>query len=215
MREKNVPEQQPDHPDSSLLAVMPMLFVLLWSTGFIGGRLGIPYSEPMLFMFFRYAGACVVFLILSLWGKAPWPRSWQEIGHFAVAGFLLHIVYIGGMLHAYARGVEAGTAAVVISLQPLLIAVIVGPLLGEYVSRKQWSGLLPGLGGVSLVVWHKLGAGIGSPVGMGFLLLALTGATVGTVYQKRFCSGSDLRTSTASHTVRCRNLGCGRPVAQL
>jgi len=197
MSEKSIPEQQPDRPDSSLLATLPTLFVLLWSTGFIGGRLGIPYAEPMTFMFLRYAGACLVFFALSLLGQAPWPRSWQEIGHFAVAGLLLHIVYIGGMLHAYARGVEAGTAAVVISLQPLLIAVIVGPLLGEYASRKQWSGLLLGLAGVSLVVWHKLGAGIGSPVGVGFLLLALTGATLGTVYQKRFCSASDLRTSTA------------------
>jgi drug/metabolite transporter (DMT)-like permease len=101
-----------------------------------------------------------------------------------------------GLLHAYARGVEAGTAALVISLQPLFIAVIVGPLLGEHVTPKQWLGLLLGLGGVALVVLQKLGAGIGSPVGVGYVVLGLMGATAGTVYQKRFCSESDLRTST-------------------
>ena len=196
MNDNSITTPKPASTASPVVSAMPMLFVLLWSTGFIGGRMGIPYSEPMTFMFLRYAGAVVIFLGLSVWGRAPWPQTWQAIGHFAVAGLFLHILYIGGMLHAYARGVEAGTAALVISLQPLFIAVIVGPFLGERVTGKQWLGLLIGLGGVALVVWQKLGVGIGSPTGVGFVLLALTGATLGTVYQKRFCSESDLRTST-------------------
>jgi drug/metabolite transporter (DMT)-like permease len=180
--------------ESAWITVIPGLFVVLWSTAFIAGKLGTPYASPMTFLTLRYAGATAIFLTIALITQAPWPRTWTAVGHATVAALLLHIVFVGGTLYAYRDGVEAGAAALIASLQPLLTAVLVGPLLGESVSRRQWWGFMLGLVGVTLVVWHKLSFGIGSVVGVSVALLALIGITSGTVYQKRFCSMMDIRT---------------------
>lgn len=179
---------------SSWITMIPGLFVVLWSTAFIAGKLGTPYASPMTFLTLRYAGATTIFLVIALTTQAPWPRTWTAVGHAAVAALLLHIAFVGGTLYAYRGGVEAGVAALIASLQPLLTAVLVGPLLGESVSRRQWCGFVFGLVGVALVVWHKLYLGIGSIIGVSYAVLALVGITSGTVYQKRFCSAMDIRT---------------------
>ena len=176
------------------IGMMPGVFVVLWGTGFIGGKLGLPYAPPLTFLALRFAIVALLLLGLSLATRAPWPRRWAEAGHIAVAGLLVQGLYLGGVFASIAEGVQAGVSAIIVGIQPLLVAAIVGPFLGERVTRLQWTGLLLGLAGVALVVFDKLGAGLGTPLGMGLSVLALLGITFGTVYQKRFCGGADLRT---------------------
>lgn len=177
-----------------MIATAPMLFVLLWSTGFIGAKLGLPYAEPMTFLALRFAIAGSLLLAAVLAFRAPWPRSWAEAGHIAVAGLLLHGVYLGGVFASIHHGVEAGVSSLIVGIQPLLVAALSPPLLGERISRLQWLGLLLGVAGVALVVWRKLELGFGTPLGMGLSVLALFGITGATLYQKRFCAAMPLRT---------------------
>ena len=182
------------HEESGWIAAIPAVFVLLWSTAFIAGKLSTPYATPMTFLTLRYAGATIIFLAIAAITRAPWPRTWREVGHATVAALFLHIAFVGGTLYAYRGGVEAGVAALIASLQPLFTAVLVGPFLGESVSRRQWFGFVLGLAGVALVVWRKLAFGFGSFLGMSYAVVALAGITTGTVYQKRFCSTMNVRT---------------------
>lgn len=180
-------------PSSVWLYATPALFVVLWSTGFIGAKLGLPYAEPMTFLALRFALGAGLLLLLVVVMQAPWPDSWAEVGHIAFAGFLLHGIYLGCIFAAIDLGVEAGVAAVIVALQPLLTAVAARPFLGEKTTARQWLGLILGLTGVTLVVWHKLGLGLGTPVGMALAFLSLIGLAGATLYQKRFCAEMPFR----------------------
>jgi len=188
------PSSSPATPDWGKAA--PALFVLLWSTGFIGGKLGLPHAEPLTFLLWRMALVAVMLLALSAWQQAPWPTSWRAVGHIAVAGLLVHGVYLGGVFGALKQGLPAGTVALIVGLQPLLTALVAGPLLGERIKGLQWLGFALGLAGVTAVVWEKLSLNIGGPLGIGLSVAALLGISIGTLYQKRFCADMDLRTGT-------------------
>ncbi|MCW5731378.1 MAG: DMT family transporter [Alphaproteobacteria bacterium] len=175
------------------LGAMPGLFVVLWSTGFIGAKLGLPYAEPMTFLALRFAIVAALLLALCWIARAPWPASRMEVLHIAIAGLLLHGVYLGGVFASIFHGVQAGVSALIVGIQPLLTAAVAGRLLGERVSALQWLGLVLGLCGVALVVGEKLAAGLGTPFAMSLSVLALLGITAGTIYQKKFCGGMDLR----------------------
>lgn len=192
-----MPDTAPKLVQRGQALAMPALFVLLWSTGFIGGKLGLPYAEPFTFLLWRYAIVTLLLGGLALVMGAPWPRRRAEWGHIAVAGFLVHAVYIGGVFASIAEGLPAGVSALVVSLQPLLTAIAAGPLLGERVSRRQWLGFALGLAGVALVVWEKLALHAGGPWAVALSVVALLGITAGTLYQKRFCPTLDLRSGTA------------------
>ena len=175
--------------------MLPALFVLLWSTGFIGARLGMPHAEPMTFLALRFALTAVVLALAALATRAPWPGRAADLGHLAVAGVLMHGVYLGGVFVAIRLGLEAGLSALIVSLQPLLVAAAAGLFLGERVPARAWLGLALGLAGVTLILARKLGGGPGGSFwGVLACLAALVGITVGTLYQKRFCTGHDLRT---------------------
>jgi len=176
---------------------VPAVFVVLWSTGFIGARLGLPHAEPMTFLAVRFALVAGLLIAFSLAVRAPWPRGRREIFHIAVAGLLVHGVYLGGVFASIDHGVETGVSALIVGLQPLLVAALALPFLGERLTLRQWAGLLLGLAGVALVITRKLEVGLGTPVGMALSVLALFGLTLGTLYQKRFCSHMDLRTGNA------------------
>ena len=182
------------HDSKSLwLTAMPAVFVVLWSTGFIGAKLGLPYAEPMTFLTVRFALAALLLLIITLTFRAAWPKTWREAGHIAVAGLLLHGLYLGSVFASIHQGVEAGVSALIVSTQPLLVAAAAGPLLGERVGRLQWFGLGLGILGVALVVWRKVALGLGTPFGMSLSLLGLLGLAAATLYQKRFCADMPLR----------------------
>jgi drug/metabolite transporter (DMT)-like permease len=176
---------------------IPTLFVFLWSTGFIGARLGLPYAGPLTFLTLRYALAVSVLTLAALAMRAPWLHWPNEIGHCAVAGLLVHAVSLGGVFVGIALGVEAGLAALIVGLQPLLVAAFAELMLGERVSPRQWLGLVLGLAGVALVLAQKLGRGVGEVLGALACVLSLFGLTAGTLYQKRYGTSMDLRTGMA------------------
>ena len=185
----------PQPPAASLQELgVPALFVVLWSTGFIGAKLGLPYAGPLTFLALRFALAAGLLLVLALAVQAPWPRSRAELGHYAVAGLLVHGVYLGGVFVGISLGVEAAVSALIVSVQPLLVAAFAGLVLGERVVLRQWLGLALGLLGVVLILARKLGLGPGDAFGALACLAALLGMTAGTLYQKRYCAGMDLRT---------------------
>ena len=179
---------------SDWVRVMPAVFVLLWSTGFIGAKFGLPYAEPFTFLLVRMVAVTALLAVVALVMRAPWPRSWRMAGRIAVAGLLVHGIYLGGVFFAIAHKVPAGIASLIVGVQPLLTAALAGWLLGERVSPRQWGGLLLGLLGVGLVVSEKVTLGSGSLLGIGAAVTARFGITLGTLYQKRHCTGMDLRT---------------------
>ncbi len=184
----------------------PFLFVLLWSTGFIGAKFGLPYAEPITFLCVRYLLVIAVMGGVALATRAPWPHAPRQWLHIGVTGLLVHATYLGGVFMAISHGLPAGIASLVVGLQPLLTALGAGALLGEKVLPRQWAGLVLGFGGVGLVVSHKVAAAASAPELSAMLtpvLVALVGITAGTLYQKRFCPAFDLRTGSVIQFVPC------------
>lgn len=187
----------PTPPRAALALFAPGLFVLLWSTGFIGGKLGLPYAEPLTFLLIRMVLTALLLGAVALVLRAPWPRTAGEAGRIALAGLLVHGTYLGGVFSAISQGLPAGTVALIVGLQPLLTAIAAGPLLGERLTGRQWTGFALGLVGVALVVWEKLALRSGLGWALALAVVALLGITAGTLYQKRHCAGMDLRSGTA------------------
>ncbi|MCW4116541.1 DMT family transporter [Aurantimonas sp. MSK8Z-1] len=174
---------------------IPAIFVLLWSTGFIGARYAMPHAEPMTFLAMRYGLALLLLLPLAARAKRP-PLA--AAGHAMLAGALIHGIYLGGVFYAVRHGLPAGIAALIVGLQPLLTALLAAGLLGEAVGRRQWVGLALGLLGVALVIAPKLeGAGSYSPLMLIPVVLAVVAISTGTIWQKRFVGGVDLTVGTA------------------
>ncbi|MGV3655993.1 MAG: DMT family transporter [Noviherbaspirillum sp.] len=172
---------------------MPFLFVVIWSTGFIAAKYGLPYAPPMTFLLLRFIVVLAVLVPLVLLVRAPWPRG--QVWHIALAGVLMHTGYLGGVWSAIKLGMPAGLSALVVGLQPVLTA-LAAPLIGESVRARQWLGLALGLGGVVLVVANKISLTGLSFASIGFCLLGLMSITIGTLYQKHYCPRFDLRTGT-------------------
>ncbi|WP_414675587.1 DMT family transporter [Magnetovibrio sp.] len=176
---------------------MPGVFVLLWSTGFLGAKLGLPYAEPFTFLFLRFAVLTAILVVVALAFRAPWPSTWGAFARIGVVGLLVHGVYLGGVFSAIHAGLSAGVAALIVGLQPLLTAVGAGAFLGETVRPRQWLGLVLGLVGVVLVLGDKLNIDGGNLDGIAFAAAALFAITTGTLYQKRHGDAMDLRSGSA------------------
>jgi drug/metabolite transporter (DMT)-like permease len=178
-----------------VVAAMPFVFVLLWSTGFIVAKYAAPHAPPLTFLLWRFAGVVLVVLPVVILMRAPWPRTplvWLQV---AVAGVLLQAIYLGGVWFAIAQGMPAGVSALLVGVQPVLTAVFAGTV-GERVTPRQWLGLALGLAGVALVLSDRLTLQGVSALAIAVNLLALLGITAGTLYQKRFGAAVDLRTGT-------------------
>lgn len=183
------------------LFAMPAVFVLLWSTGFIGAKFGLPYAEPFTFLFIRFALTVMLLTPLVWILKISWPSSPVLWMHIAVSGLLVHGTYLGGVFYGISLGMPAGLAALLVGLQPLLTAACAGPLLGERLAGQQWLGLVLGLIGISAVLGSQLepDQSLFSGFGIGALLsvmAALVGISLGTLYQKRFCTQMPLLSGT-------------------
>ena len=178
------------------IAATPALFVLLWSSGFIGAKFGLPYAEPFTFLLIRFLLVVALMLPVALWMQAPWPNSPTVVAHIAVAGLLIHAGYLAGVFGAIHLGVPAGIVALIAGLQPIIAAVAAGPLLGEKVTTRQWLGLALGFAGVVMVISGKTALQWGNTSGTALAFLALASFTAGTLYQKRFCSHLDLRSGS-------------------
>jgi len=177
--------------------IFPGLFVVLWSTGFIGAKLGLPYAEPATFLLIRFALVQVVLLPACLLMRAPWPETGAQFLHMAFAGALIQGGYLGGVFLSLHKGMPAGASALITALQPILAAVLSGWLLGERANARQWLGLALGIAGVALVVrekWALEGVGLAATA---LSVLALVSISLGAVWQKRHCARVDLRTGAA------------------
>lgn len=186
-----------------LLRAMPWIFVLIWSTGFVVARYGMPHSPPLTFLTLRYALSLVCFGAWIVLAKPQWPRDRAQWAHLGVVGVLIHAGYLGGVWAAVKAGIGAGTVALLVGLQPVLTALWLSlhgardGAHGARVTTPQWLGLGLGLGGLTLVVWHKLGGGEVTPWNLALAVFALLSITSGTLYQKRFVSPCDVRTAAA------------------
>jgi len=173
---------------------MPAVFVVVWATGFIVARYGMPHAPPMKFLAMRYVLSVACFLAWAFVARAAWPANRTQVGHLAITGILMHAGYLGGVWAAVKDGMGAGLSALLVGLQPVLTAFWVSRRGGE-VGRRQWMGLALGLAGLLLVVWQKLGLGEVHARNLAFALIALVSITAGTLYQKRFVQPCDVRTA--------------------
>jgi drug/metabolite transporter (DMT)-like permease len=182
---------------------MPALFVVLWSTGYIGARAAASGAEPLSFLFVRFVLAGALLFIAALVGRATWPRRGRAFVNSIVAGALMQGCYLGGVFWAVYHGLPAGIAALIVALQPLLTGLLAGPLLGEQVTKSHWLGLIVGLIGLALVLGPKIeltGAGV-TPVTIGVTLFATLCIVLGTIWQKAHAGNTDLRTGTCLQYV--------------
>lgn len=177
----------------------PALFVFLWSTGFIGAKYGLPYAEPLSFLLIRYALVVLLMTLAAWFTRARWPVDLRAWFHLAVAGCLIHGVYLGGVFISISQGLPAGIVSLIVGLQPLLTAMLATLVLSEAVSGRQWLGLVLGILGTGMVLTGRMDGQLTLTEFAPVLpaLGALLGITLGTLYQKRFCPHFDWRTGAA------------------
>lgn len=186
--------------DNAWLRAMPWVFVLIWSTGFIVARYGMPHAPPMKFLAVRYALSILCFLPWIWFAGVKWPGNRRQWLHLSVTGVLMHAGYLGGVWAAVKAGMGSGLSALVVGIQPVLTAIWLSGT-GSKVSGRQWLGLLLGFAGLVLVVSRKFGAGgpgdQATWLNLSFAVMALFAITIGTLYQKRFVQACDVRTANA------------------
>jgi len=169
----------------------PAVFVLLWSTGFIGTKYVLHNAEPLTYLAIRMAVVVGIMVLIAAIARPKWPDL-TGVGHSIVAGLLVHGFYLGGTAVAISLSIPAGLSALMPGLQPILTSTIANRWLGERVSPLQWIGLLLGFGGVVLILHDRPLTG---QAGWGWLasVVSLISITLGTLYQRRFCGGIDWR----------------------
>ena len=192
--------------ETTLLRLMPWVFVLIWSTGFVVARYAMPHAPPFKFLSLRYALSVLCFAVWIGLAHAAWPCGRRQWGHLAVSGVLMHLGYLGGVWSAIKLGIGAGTVALLVGLQPVLTALWLSAASrtgarSTAVGLREWCGLLLGLCGLGLVVWPKVGAGEATPLNLALGTLALFSITAGTLYQKRFVEPNDVRSANAIQLV--------------
>ena len=190
-----------------LIAAMPWVFVMIWSTGFIVARFGMPHAPPLTFLSLRYGLSLLCFCMWIAFARVQWPSGRAQWAHLAVVGVMIHASYLGGVWAAVKAGIGAGTVALVVGLQPVLTALWTSwrgdaeTATRERVGALQWLGLALGLGGLVLVVWQKLGGGEVTHFNLGLAVLALISITAGTLYQKHFVKPCDVRSASAVQLI--------------
>jgi drug/metabolite transporter (DMT)-like permease len=184
-------------PGGGWLRAMPAVFVLIWSTGFIVARYGMPYAPPLKFLAVRFALSLVCFGVWVALARVEWPKQRAQWGHLAVTGILMQAGYLGGVWAAVHAGMGAGLVALLVGIQPVLTAVWMS-FNGGRISGRQWAGLVLGFAGLVLVVSRKFGQGAEvNALTMTLVVMALLCITAGTLYQKRFVAPCDVRSASA------------------
>ncbi|WP_239478151.1 DMT family transporter [Hydrogenophaga sp. YM1] len=193
--------------DNAWLRAMPWIFVLIWSTGFIVARYGMPHAPPLSFLAMRYALSILCFLPWIVWAGVKWPANRTQWLHLSVVGVLMHAGYLGGVWAAVKAGMGSGLSSLIVGLQPVLTAIWLSAVGGAQgrVSRRQWLGLLLGFAGLVLVVSRKLVEGSpgdhANAENLSYAVFALFAITAGTLYQKRFVQACDVRTANTVQLI--------------
>jgi len=177
-------------------AALAWYFVTVWGSGFLATKVGLQHAAPFTFLTLRFAFglACVVPIVLVM--QPRWPAG-RELGHVVVAGLLMHAVHLGGSHYTQYLGVSAGITALILSAQPLITALIAVRWMGETLAARQWAGVIIGLAGVALIVWHKVDVREASLASLVAVTVSLAGVTAGTLYQRVYCPLVDLRSAAA------------------
>lgn len=184
------------------LALVPAIFVFLWSTGWVAARYVVPYADPLTFLAVRFACASVLIAAFAALSGVKFPTEPGLLRHALLSGVLLHAIYLGGVWWAVAHGIPAGISALIAALQPLLTALLAPKLLGERMSAIRWVGVVLGFLGLVVALWPKL-AGVGPTAGIAIAIpilvnvVAMIAVTAGSFYQKRHLQGGDLRAIAA------------------
>jgi drug/metabolite transporter (DMT)-like permease len=178
--------------EEAAIFAAPGLFVVLWASGFIGAKLGLPYAEPLTFLTLRMVGAVVLLGLILLQARPKWPNATGIIDS-CVTGVFMHVLYLGGVYVSIRQGLPAALSALIVGLQPILTSTVANRLLGEPVMPRQWLGLVLGILGIYLVVQDRASAGAATPLAWAAATVGLFSITVGTVYQKRFGAAIDWR----------------------
>ena len=176
----------PSSPKPAWLAFAPALFLLLWSAGFPVAKICLQYTEPLTFLALRYGLVLVILLPLVIVLRPPLPKTGIEWAHLTVVGFLIQVVYFGLCYLAFAMGEKAGTVALIVSLQPILVALFAPAMTNEHVGLQRWIGLIFGLAGAALVILVRSATEVGSALGILMIVGALLGISGGSLYEKRF-----------------------------
>jgi drug/metabolite transporter (DMT)-like permease len=178
----------------------PIIFVLLWSTGFTGIRYGIPYAPPFTFIAVRMAFASILLAIIALVITKRFARDLPTIGKSALVGLTIHGAYLGGCFYGVKQGMPAGITALICSLQPVLVSIFSSIFFGEKLSSRKWLGLGLGLAGLVMVIAPKLEASGEQALplaGVIAVFIALLGGTSGTLLQKKFGAGVEVLSGTS------------------
>lgn len=177
-------------------SLLAWYFVAIWGSGFLASKIGMLYAAPFTFLTarFLFGIACMIPIVFIM--RARWPASRTEFGHVIVAGLLMHAIHLGGSHYTQYLGVSAGITAVLLTVQPLLTALVASRWMGEQLSSRQWLGIAVGFAGVVLVVWHKIDIREMTLGSLCAVIIALLAVTAGTLYQRVFCQHVDLRTAS-------------------
>jgi drug/metabolite transporter (DMT)-like permease len=177
-------------------SLLAWYFVIVWGSGFLATKIGLQHAAPFTFLSLRFIFGLLCLIPIVLIVRPRWPAGRGEIGHIVVAGLLMHAVHLGGSHYTQYLGMSAGITAVLLSIQPLLTAVIAGRWMGERLSARQWLGIAIGLAGVTLIVWHKIDVREATAGALIAVTVSLIGVTAGTLYQRVFCPAVDLRAAS-------------------
>ncbi len=161
--------------------------MVVWGSGYLSTKIGIQYAAPFTFLALRYALglACLAPVLLLM--RPSWPATPRELAHVVVAGLLMHGIQLSGSHYAQYLGLSAGVVALILSVQPLLTALVARRWMHERLAPRQWTGIVLGLAGVLLVVWHKIDVRVMTLGALIAISVSLAGVTAGTLYQRVFC----------------------------
>ena len=176
-------------------ALLAWYFVAVWGSGYVATKAGLQYAPPFTFLTLRFAFGLLCLLPVILIWKPRWPATRVELGHLVVVGLLMHAVQLGASHYSQYLGMSAGVTALIISAQPLFTSIVASRWLHARLAPGQWAGVVIGLVGVALVVWHKIDIREVTAGSLVAALIALAGVTAATLYQKTFCPHADLKTA--------------------
>ena len=175
-------------------AALAWYFVTVWGSGFLATKIGLQHAAPFTFLTLRFAFGLVCLIPIVLLMRPRFPAG-RELGHVVAAGLLMHAVHLGGSHYTQYLGVSAGITALILSAQPLITALIAARWMGETLAARQWAGVVVGLAGVALIVWHKVDVREASAASLIAVTVSLAGVTAGTLYQRACCPLVDLRSA--------------------
>jgi drug/metabolite transporter (DMT)-like permease len=177
-------------------ALLAWYFVLMWGAGFVATKAGLQHAAPFTFLLLRFCFGIALLLPLVCVLKPSWPRGLAAYAHIAIAGVMMHSVHLSGSHYGQYLGLSAGIVALLLALQPILTAIIAHGFLGETLIARQWGGVVLGLAGVALVVWHKIDLNAMPPGALVAVTVGLLAITAATLYQRRYCAHVDLNAAS-------------------